>query len=230
MYEAKRILAFIPARAGSKGIKNKNIVDLKGKPLIAYSIEAAKASYYIDEIIVSTDGENIAQVAMEYGAEVPFLRPKKLASDTSKTVDAVMHLINYLDEKGRGFDVLVLLQPTQPLRTAEDIDEAIRIFFRNGQEALASVSVVDDHPLLIRSISKDGHLKSLLNESSTCRRQDMQEYYRVNGAIYINLISELSLDTSFNDNAVPYIMEEEHSVDIDEWKDLKLCELYLNQR
>lgn len=224
MYGRSRILALIPARAGSKGIINKNITQLCGKPLVAYSIEAAKKSRYIDDVVVSTDGDIIAETARKYGAEVPFMRPEKLAADTSKTVDAVLHAVNELDGMGRTYDVLVLLQPTQPLRTAGDIDMAIETFFKNGQEGLVSVSAVDSHPLLIRSVSPDGRLKPLLDQNSTCRRQDMQQFYCVNGAVYINRISELSGATSFNDNRVPFVMERDHSVDIDEPTDLILAE------
>ncbi len=223
MFQHKRILAMIPARAGSKGIKNKNIIALCGKPLISYTITAAKESKYIDEVVVSTDSESIAAVARQYGASVPFLRPAELASDTAKTIDAVLHTVSMLPD----YDILVLLQPTQPLRTSADIDGAIETFFAQGQQALASVSEVDDHPLLIRQISQEGLLVNLLNNSSTCRRQDMPAYYRINGAIYINSCDYLTAQTSFNDNPVPYIMAKSHSVDIDDIVDLSVAEFYL---
>lgn len=223
----KTILALIPARGGSKGIKKKNIVPLAGKPLIAYSIEAALKSQYIDRTIVSTDSGEIAKAAEEFGAEAPFLRPKELADDKSKTLDAVLHAVKKLEDAGERYDVLVLLQPTQPLRRAEDIDQAVEVFFQNNQEGLASVSLVDDHPLLIRSIDGSGILKPLLDCGSTCRRQDMPDYYRINGCIYINRIRDLCTRTSFNDNMVPYVMQKEHSVDIDEMIDLVVAQFYL---
>jgi len=229
MYKDKRILALIPARGGSKGIKNKNIIDLCGKPLIAYSIDAAKGSRYIDEIFVSTDSSKIANVSEKYGVKVPFLRPDYLATDESRTIDAVLHTITSLKKAGKSFDVLVLLQPTQPLRSAEDIDSAIELFFDSNNIGVVSISPVDDNPILIRTIADDGKLKKILNVSSTCRRQDMPVFYRVNGCIYINLIDELSENTSFNDNEIPYLMTSEHSVDIDELKDLALAEYYLKK-
>ncbi|SFD31667.1 cytidylyltransferase domain-containing protein [Ruminococcus albus] len=228
MFNEKKILAVIPARGGSKGIPHKNIVDLCGKPLIVYSIEAGKKSRYIDYVMVSTDDEEIAKVAEQYGAEIPFMRPTDLASDTAKTIDAIIHAITELRKKGECFDVLVLLQPTAPLRNFEDVDKAIETFFSNNCFSLVSVSEVDDHPVLIRSI-EEGKLKSLLNVSSTCRRQDMPKYYKVNGCIYINSINELTLNTSFNDNVIPYRMEKSHSVDIDELCDLYLAEYYLRK-
>lgn len=229
MHNSKRILAFIPARGGSKGIPHKNIIDLKGKPLISYTITEARKSKYIDKIMVSTDDKSIASVAKSYGAEVPFLRPLELASDNSKTIDAVLHTLDYYDKSGENFDTFVLLQPTQPLRTVEDIDGAIEKYMKNNCIPLVSVSPVDDHPLLIRTIS-EGKLKSLLGVSSTCRRQDMDQYYRVNGCIYINEVNQIDINTSFNDNIIPYIMAKDHSVDIDEYLDLAMAEYYLTFR
>jgi CMP-N-acetylneuraminic acid synthetase len=223
MYEGKRILAFIPARGGSKGIPHKNITPLAGKPLIQYTIDAAKQSRYIDYVLVSTDDEEIATVARRCGAEVPFLRPPELAADTAKTIDAVLHAIETLREAGETFDSLVLLQPTSPLRTAEDIDKAVETFYESNRQPVVSVSEVSDHPILIRTI-EDGRLKPLLQTGSTVRRQDMPPFYRVNGSIYINPIEEISQTTSFNDNPVPFIMQKSHSVDIDEPLDLKIAE------
>lgn len=223
-----RILALIPARGGSKGIKKKNIIDLCGKPLIAYTIEAAKKSRYIDDVIISTDNEEIAKVGREFGAEVPFLRPSELAEDTSPTIDAVLHAVVSLKQRGCDYDVLVLLQPTSPLRTAKDIDGALEVFAENGNQGVVSVSPVQDHPLLIRRI-ESGKLKKLLPENSTCRRQDMPPFYRVNGSIYINSICELCESTGFNDNPIPYVMDGSHSLDVDEYQDLVLAEWHLNE-
>lgn len=227
MFAKQKILALIPARGGSKGIKDKNIIPLGGKPLIAYSIEAAKRSKYIDSIVVTTDSEKIAEIAKSYGAKVPFIRPAELAADTSKTIDAVLHAIKTLKSLGKEYSTLLLLQPTQPLRTTDDIDKAIEVYYQKGEKGLVSISPVDDSPLLIRSIGADGKLVKLLSQNSTCRRQDMPNYYKVNGCIYINKIDELDKNTSFNDNKVPFIMTKEHSVDIDELSDLWMAEYYL---
>ncbi len=209
MYGDERILAIIPARGGSKGIPRKNIKELCGKPLINYTVEAGNNSKYIDYLMVSTDDEEIANVAKNSGAEIPFFRPDELASDTSKTIDAVIDAIAGLEKKGKYFDVLVLLQPTGPLRDARDIDNAIDIFFDNGKKSLVSVSEADDNPILMRTI-ENNKLRRLYNVSSTVRRQDMPKYYKVNGCIYINKIVTLSDNTSFNDNEVPFIMEKSH--------------------
>lgn len=227
MFETKRILALIPARGGSKGIPHKNITPLAGEPLIRYSIDAAMQSKYIDYVLVSTDDEEIAQVSNACGAEVPFLRPPELAGDTAKTIDAVLHAIETLRKIGETFDSLVLLQPTSPLRTAEDIDKAVETFYQANRQPVVSVSEVSDHPILIRTIAQTpegDRLKPLLQTGSTVRRQDMPPFYRVNGSIYINAVEKLNRDSSFNDNSVPFIMQKLHSVDIDEPLDLKIAE------
>lgn len=229
MFKGNRILAVIPARGGSKGILHKNIIDLCGKPLIAYSIEAALKSKYIDYVMVSTDDEQIAKVSKECGAHIPFMRPAELASDFSKTIDAVLYSINMLRNNGLFFSDIVLLQPTEPLRTVSDINNAIEFYFENGRKSLVSVSEVDDHPLLIRTI-RDNKLEPLLNTTSTCRRQDMPQFYKVNGCIYINAVERIKQDTSFNDNEIPYIMEKSHSVDIDDQCDLALAKYYIENK
>lgn len=229
MYNNKKILALIPARGGSKGIKGKNIINLAGKPLISYTISAALKSIYIDSLVVSTDSMEIAKIAELYGARVPFMRPKELAEDKSKTIDCVVHAIKTLSEMHEDYDVLILLQATQPLRNFVDIDKAIELFFLNGEKSIVSISEVSDNPVLIRYLDEKNNLKKLLNSSSTCRRQDMPKYYRVNGCIYINKVSEINSETSFNDNIVPFIMNKEHSVDIDDMSDLWLAEYYINR-
>lgn len=226
MFHGKKILALIPARGGSKGIKDKNITDLGGKPLIAYSVECGLHSKYVDSVVVTTDSAKIAEVAKQCGARVPFLRPAELASDTAKTLDAVLHAVKTLEGMGESYDLLLLLQPTQPLRTSEDVDGAIELYFEQSCEDLVSVCEVSDHPILIRTIEQ-GRLHNLLACSSTCRRQDMPAYYRINGCIYINAVARLNENTSFNDNPVPYVMEQSHSVDIDEPIDLEVARLYI---
>ncbi len=230
MISGKKVLVLIPARGGSKGIKDKNIYPLCGKPLIAYTVESAKKSKYVDNIIVTSDSRRIIDVAKEYGANAPFVRPVELASDTSKSIDAILHAINWLNEHNDNYDILVLLQPTSPLRTTADIDNALEVFIKNNEKALVSISEVSDNPVLIRTINTDGTIKKLLDSSSTIRRQDMEKYYRVNGSIYINKISEITFETSFNDNPIPYIVETENAVDIDELKDIVIAEWYLKQR
>lgn len=231
MKDNKKFLAIIPARAGSKGIKDKNIININGKPLIAYSIEAALKSKYIDKVVVTTDGEKIAEVSKQYGAEVPFIRPNYLASDNAKTIDTVMHCIDEVKKLDGDYDYMVLLQPTQPMREAFHIDEAIELILEKDEEALVSVSKVKDHPVLMRTIDENGYSKNLLNVSSTMRRQDFPAFYKVNGALYINKINaNLNLETSLNDNKLTYVMDENYDVDIDEMLDVHIAEILLKNR
>ncbi len=230
MYKKKRILALIPARGGSKGIKDKNIIDLCGKPLIAYTIEAAKKSTYIDTVIVSTDSKEIANVSKEYGANVPFMRPESLATDYATTLDVVMHAIDFVKKRKDYYNTLILLQPTSPLRTSNDIDEAIEKHFIFNELGLVSVSEVDDNPMLIRTVNYNEILVPLLDKNSTCRRQDMPKYYRINGCIYLNKIDEINDETSFNDNKLAYVIPKEHAVDIDDLRDICIARYYIQNQ
>lgn len=231
MYKGKRILAIIPARGGSKGIKGKNIKLLNGKPLLVYSIEAALQCSYIDYVLVSTDSEEIADCGKKYGAQVPFLRPEELATDEAKTIDALLHGIQKLKEIGNEFDYLVLLQPTQPFRTGQQLSEAIETIVDTGVSSLVSVCPVEEHPILMRTLDNDGKLKSILEIGSTVRRQDFSSVYKVNGSIYINRIDEtFDKNTSLNDNQYPYFMSREDSIDIDTMEDFLAAEQLMKKR
>lgn len=230
MYKNKRILAIIPARGGSKGIPSKNIIDIYGKPLIQYSIECAKESKYIDRTIISTDDFKIKEVSERCGGDVPFLRPSELAQDTSKTIDCLVHAVNWLKEHGEEYDYLVLLQNTVPLRKSWQVDEAIEKLFSGNERSLVSITEVEENPVLMRILNEDGTVKNMLQLNSTMRRQDFPKFYRVDGAIYIQKLDEdFNLDTSLNDGKLAYIMEEKYSVDIDTYLDIKKIEYYLEQ-
>lgn len=230
MYKNKKILAIIPARGGSKGIPSKNIIDIYGKPLIQYSIECAKVSKYIDRTIISTDDLKIKEVAEKCGGEVPFLRPSELAQDTSKTIDCLIHAINWLKVEKEEYDYLVLLQNTVPLRKGWQVDEAIEKLLESNERSLVSVTKVEENPVLMRTLNGDGTLKNMLDINSTIRRQDFPKFYKVDGAIYIQKIdNEFNLNTSLNDGKLAYIMEEKYSVDIDTYLDIKKIEYYLDK-
>ncbi|MBK5262595.1 MAG: acylneuraminate cytidylyltransferase family protein [Peptostreptococcaceae bacterium] len=230
MINGRSVLAIIPARGGSKGIPNKNITDLGGKPLIVHSIIVAQNSKYIDNIFVSTDSKSIAAVSEKYGVKVPSLRPSEMATDQAKIIDVIIQCIADLKRGGLSYDIIVLLQPTQPLRTSQDIDAALETFLKNDCKAVVGVSEVTDSPVLIRKINDEGILENMLgNVQSTVRRQDMEKYYRVNGAVYINLASEINKDLSFNDNKIPFVMDKSRSIDIDEELDLLIAEAILNR-
>ncbi|WP_208587515.1 acylneuraminate cytidylyltransferase family protein [Gracilibacillus suaedae] len=221
MYKGNTFLAIIPARAGSKGIPNKNIKQVSGKPLIQYTIDEAKKSKYLDRIIVSTDSSEIASISSELGAEIPFLRPKEYATDKAKTIDVLLHTINNFKQKNNHYDYVVLLQPTQPLRKFWHIDDAIQLLISNKKNSLVSINEVNEHPIFMRSIDENNLLVPILLEDSTVRRQDLKKYYKVNGAVYINKIDDtLGYETSLNDNEVGYIMDQIYDIDIDTEEDL----------
>lgn len=189
MYKGKSFLAIIPARGGSKGLPGKNIKELCGKPLIAWSIERGLSSKYVDEVVVSTDYQNIADIAKEYGASVPFLRPDFLASDTATSFDAVEHTINfYRNELGKEFDYIVLLEPTSPLREEHDIDSMIEKIIQNEDtfDSIVSIGEVHEHPSIMKKIvnrdSLDSYCKELEMHS---RRQDASSAYFPYGVAYI---------------------------------------------
>lgn len=231
MYRGKSFLAIIPARGGSKGIPHKNIMKLCGKPLIAYSIEAARKSKYIDFILVSTDDEAIREVSMNYGANVPFLRPEELSNDEARSIDVVLHGVNYLKAEGEEFDYVILLQPTSPLRTYEDIDSAIELIVEEQGNSLISLCEVEENPILMRTLD-DNKLNPILRfEGDNLRRQDLPRYYIFNGALYINKTEMLFSENTFvNDNSIPFIMDKRKSVDIDTILDAKLAEYILEEK
>lgn len=220
MYKNKKILAIIPARGGSKGIKNKNIVKVNGIPLIGYTINAAKKSKYIDKIIVSTDSLKIKKVVEKLDINVPFLRPENISGDSSKSVDAIINVIENLKIKGDTYDYIVFLQPTSPLRKTSNIDEAIEMLIDSNYNSLVSISKTIENPILFRTFDNKYALKPLLNSRSDIRRQEFKDYYKVNGAIYINKWDQINNSTSLNDNEVGYVMDQSDSIDIDTHEDL----------
>ncbi|WP_461206465.1 acylneuraminate cytidylyltransferase family protein [Clostridium sp. DL1XJH146] len=230
MYNSKKILAIIPARGGSKGILDKNIKELDGKPLINYTIEAAKRSKYIDKTIVSTDSENIKKIAVEALAEVPFIRPASLSDDNAKSIDVVIHTIEFLEENGENFDLVILLQPTSPLRDEKDIDQALENMILSKENSLVSICEVSENPILMRR-TEENKLKPILHSDLTnLRRQNLPKFYIFNGAIYINTVDMLKKEKIFvNDNTMPFIMEKEKSIDIDDIIDFKLAELLMKE-
>ena len=229
MIENKKVLAVIPARGGSKGIPNKNVVSLMGKPLINWTIEAASSSRYIDHLILSSDDKCICSVAKAAGCNVPFLRASELATDDAKTVDVVLDAIN----RTPGFDLVVVLQPTSPLREASDIDNCLELLIAQGAATAVSVSESRDHPFLVYSMAADSRLDAFLkiDPSLSMRRQDLPPAYSLNGAIYVAEIDWLIASKSFvSPETVGYPMSREASVDIDEPSDLERARMYLSDR
>ena len=229
MYKGKNILGLIPARGSSKGLPRKNIKLLLGKPLIAWTIEQALASKYLDRVVISTNDKEIAEISKKYGAEIPFMRPKKLATDEAKGIDVVLHAIDWLKKKSKRkqYDLLMLLQPTSPLRTKEDIDKAIELLFLKEAKAIVSVCEVDHHPLWSNTLPEDGCMKDFIRqEIMNKNRQELSVFYRLNGAIYLAYWNYIKKQKSFfGEKTFAYIMPKERSVDIDDEIDLKLAKI-----
>lgn len=231
MYKGKNILGLIPARGGSKGLPGKNIKLLLGKPLIAWTIEQALASKYLDRVVVSTDDKEISDISKKYRAEVPFIRPKELAMDNTKGIDVVLHAIDWLKENDmrKQCDLLILLQPTSPLRATEDINKAIELLFLKEAKAIVSVCEVDHHPLLANTLPEDGCMKDFIRkEIMNKNRQELPKFYRLNGAIYLaycNYIKERK--SFFGEKTFTYIMPRERSIDIDDEIDFELAEILI---
>jgi CMP-N-acetylneuraminic acid synthetase len=227
------IITIITARSGSKGLPGKNIKILAGMPLIAWSIVAAQKCSDSSRVIVSTDDNEIAAVARKYGAEVPFLRPQELASDTADSVDVVMHALDWLEEhESRCPDLVLLLQPTSPLREATDISAAITIQKKMDADSVVSVCEAVCPPQWLRSIDTiTGQLLPLSNSQELRRRQDSPKLYQLNGAI--NLIKSNVLRdkrTFYPEKTYPVIMPRERSVDIDSAFDFHVSELLLRHK
>ena len=229
-----KVLAIIPARGGSKGVPRKNIIDIKGKPLINYTIDAglaAKAAGVIDEMVVSTDDEEIAEVSRAAGASVPFMRPDYLSSDTAKSVDAMIHAYEFYKERGEEYDTILLLQPTTPLRTAEDIAEALRIYEESGATSLISC-YKEEYICDLVSYHKDGDKAIALNpkHNGGGRRQELPDLYVRNGAIYITSVAQM-IDNHrvFDDVPAMYVMPKDRSVNIDCMDDVEMLRWKLSR-
>jgi CMP-N,N'-diacetyllegionaminic acid synthase len=227
------VIGLITARGGSKGVPKKNVRAVGGRPLIAWTIEAARGSSMLGRVIVSTDDPEIADVAIEWGAEVPFMRPPELAKDASSHISVVTHAIEWLDrEEGCRPEYVLLLQPTSPLRTAEDIDGAIRMATEKRAEAVVGVTETHVHPYLTRRITCEGTLIDFVPcDIAYARRQDLPPAFFVNGAIYLNRRESLLGKQKFvPEGTYGYVMPEERSLQVDTAWDLHLIDLVLNDR
>lgn len=219
-------IAVIPARSGSKGLKDKNIKELKGKPLMVYAIEAAQKSGLYDIIHVSTDSEHYAEIARQYGADVPFLRDDETSSDTASTWDAMRYVLKKYEALGMDFDTITVLQPTSPLRTEEDIIGAFELFEKKGANMISSVCEMEHSPLWSNTLPDDLSMENFEDEKlAFLPRQSLPVYYRENGAVYIVKTSQLFAEVNiYKDKCYAYIMDKSHSVDIDEELDFIMAE------
>jgi CMP-N,N'-diacetyllegionaminic acid synthase len=224
------VLGLITARGGSKGLPRKAVRALGGRPLIAWTIAAARASQRLTRVIVSTDDAEIEQVCIDEGAEVPFRRPDALATDSSPHILTIEHALQWLDEQeGYRPEHIVLLQPTSPFRSAADIDEGIELARNRGADAVVGVCAATDHPFLTKRLRADGSLEDFVStDISYLRRQDLPAAYSINGALYVNRRESVLRDrTVVPAGALAYVMPPERSLDIDTPWDLQLAEAVL---
>jgi len=225
MLDSKTFLAIIPARGGSKRLPRKNVLSLNGKPLISWSIEAGLKSKYIDKVIVTSDDDEILDLAKEFSADI-IRRPSDLASDTATTFMAIAHTIKNLEE----YDYIVLLQPTSPLREEKHIDEAIVLLNKKNADAVISVCEMDHSPLWSNTLDDSLSMRGFLKEEVLNKRsQDLETFYRLNGSIYICKTEKLLEEKSFflKENIYAYLMDRKSSIDIDEEIDFKIASVLM---
>jgi N-acylneuraminate cytidylyltransferase/CMP-N,N'-diacetyllegionaminic acid synthase len=234
MHNPAHVLGLILARSGSKGLPAKNTMMLGGKPLLAWSVEAAIKSSFVTDVIISTDSVDIATTAAEYGAEVPFIRPDHLSTDTSTSADAVAHAIEFLQERNRHYDYVILLEPTSPLRDFADIDEAFIALLESGGSSLVSVCRASTtHPAFMFNMGAENILSPY--ESSrpigSIRRQDVDEVYYPEGSIYISSIETFEKEHSFYHRGTQgFEVPRWKALEIDEALDFLLVQAVMRER
>ncbi|PWM47155.1 MAG: CMP-N-acetlyneuraminic acid synthetase [Clostridiales bacterium] len=226
-------IAIIPARSGSQRLKDKNIKDLDGKPLIAYTIQAAYYSGLFDEIVVSTDSPLYAEIAEKYGASVPFLRESGLAKAETGTWEVVFDVLDRYAEQGEEFDNITLLQVTSPLRTADDIKNAYKLFEEKKAVSVIGVCQTDHSPLIENTLPEDRCLKHFFDGNNIYKRSthNLPIFYKINGAIYIVKTEELrqNLNNLYGEKSYAFVMSKEHSVDIDDELDFIIAKAIIEK-
>lgn len=233
MYKGKTILGIITARGGSKGLPKKNIKILHDKPLIAWSILPALKSKYIDYLMVSTDSQEICDISLEYGAKVPFLRPEEFAKDETSSVETVKNVLEMLNNIGKYYDYIFLIQPTSPFRKTKHIDTSIQMLIDNQEEFDALVTINElERPVHWNRNIKNSKLVPMIeyNKNKKYRRQDFEKTYRLNGMIYIiKTQTFLEQETFEPKNTMPYIVDNKSAIDIDTIEDFILASMYLKE-
>ena len=225
MFNNKKIIAIIPARSGSKGLKDKNIKPLNGKPLIAYTIEAAKNAELFDEIIVSTDSEHYAQIAKQYGAKVPFLRSEHNSTDKASSWEVVKEVLSKIENK---YDIVILLQRTWTLRTSEDIIGAKNLFFEKDATTVCSVCETEQTAFWSNTLGENQSMLNFIPEQYRKQRQCLPVTYSLNGAIYIIKTKNINNLDLYSNTSYAYIMDKNNSVDIDNETDFLIAQVLIH--
>lgn len=229
MIEGKKVLGIIPARGGSKRLPRKNVLPLAGKPLITWTIEAALHSQYIDEVFISTDDQEIADISSESGVMIPELRPEHLATDSATSSDVVLYTI---DNFGQSADIVVLLQPTSPLRTNIHIDQALELYLEKTAESVVSMTPCEHSPLWSNTLPDDHSMGSFIKPEAMNRSQELANHYRLNGAIYVFDAIKLKQKNKieYNNKSYAYIMDNQSSIDIDEHFDFLFASFIMSKK
>lgn len=218
-------IAILPARSGSKGLIDKNIKDLNGMPLMAYSIRCAIESNMFDKVFVSTDSQQYADIAIKYGADASFLRSKENSDDNSSSWDVVREVINKLEADGERYNEIMLLQVTSPLRTADDIIASINLYYEKNADSVVSVTECEHSPLWCGTLPDDLNMDNFIDEKyQDVPRQKLPKYYRYNGAIYLIKRTELDKRELFKEKCFAYVMPKDRSIDIDGYVDFVVAE------
>lgn len=231
MFKGLSVLGIIPARGGSKGIPGKNIKLLNGKPLINCTIDAAQTSQVFDRLIVSTDDSAIAEISRQAGADVPFIRPAELATDEARGRDVLLHAIDWVGKHDKVYDLVMMLQPTSPLRRASDIIGALELLINKNGKAVVSVCEVEHHPWWCNTLPEDLSMKDFLPDKALhTNRQQLPPYYRLNGAIYCGYWDFIYANESwYGDETYALVMPRERSIDIDTSLDWELASVLLDK-
>ena len=224
-------LAIITARSGSKGLPDKNIKELCGKPLLAYSVEAALQSGMFETVHVSTDSEKYAEIAREAGADVPFLRDELTSSDTAGSWDVVREVLEKYRALGQEFDTVTLLQPTSPLRTAQDIRDGYELFYEKQALSVVAVCEMEHSPLWSNTLPENHCLAGFLSKAENIQRQQLDTYYRINGALYIaDVKTVIKKENLYGEKSFALLMPQERSIDIDTELDFLIAQTIMQAR
>lgn len=234
MYKGKKILAMIPARGGSKGLPRKNVKMLCGKPLVAWTIESALKSKYLDEVMVNTDDREIADISKKYGAGVPFLRPESLSGDAVSIYDVIMHTLDFFAKKGSSFDYFTLLEPTSPLRSDDDIDRSIKLLIDGKDKADSLVSLGEVHlenPVIMKKIVNGYMAPYIKSAKKVYRRQDMDKVFFPYGVIYLSKIDKLiKYRTFYQKKTIAHFVQRWQNYEIDDIFDFLCVEAVMKGR
>lgn len=234
MADGKKVLGVIPARGGSKGLPGKNTKDLCGKPLIAWSILAGLQSKVVSRLVVSTDSEEIAKVARNYGADVPFMRPAELARDDSPSAGVILHALDYFKTAGEEFDFVMMIEPTSPLRTAEDLDRAMEVLWKEKDaDAIVGVARTESqNPAFLLKMDDRGFIQGYENKTiKVLRRQDIASVYYLEGSVYISRVGTFREKSSFyHEKTLGFEFPKWKALEIDDIDDFIMVEALMRSK